>query len=76
MKYCAALLVRLACANPRITWSQARTCHIAIADVACPGFGGAANEAAGPRASHPPSPKFEPGIYDVVESFAPPRDEI
>jgi hypothetical protein len=20
--------------------------------------------------------KFEPGIYDVVESFAPPRDEI
>jgi hypothetical protein len=54
MKYCAALLVRLACANPRTTWSQARTSHTATADVACPGFGGGANEAAGPRASRPP----------------------
>ena len=54
MKYCAALLVRLACANPRIAWSQARTSHIAMADVAWRGFGGAANEGAGPRASRPP----------------------
>jgi CheY-like chemotaxis protein len=40
--------------QPRITWSQARTSHIAMADVACRGSGGAANEAAGPHASRPP----------------------
>jgi hypothetical protein len=53
-KYFAALLMRLACANPRITWLQARTSYLAMADVACRGSGGAANEAAGPHASRPP----------------------
>ena len=54
MKYCAALIVRLACVNPRVTLSKARTSHIAMADVAFRGFGGAANKAAGPHASRPP----------------------
>jgi hypothetical protein len=48
--------VVVACANPRFTWSQARTSHIAMAYVACRGFSGAANAAAGPHAFRPPAP--------------------